>query len=68
MELPKPATVVFEPLHPDVLSPERATSGSAGFDLRAHLVERRVWCSDGVTLWEVDSVPIDSPTGKSSRD
>ena len=53
------ATVVFEPLHPDVVPPDRATGGSAGFDLRAHLAERRVRCSDGVSLWEVDSVLAD---------
>ena len=44
--------VVFEPLHPDVRPPERATAGSAGFDLRAYLIGRRVRCSDGVSLWE----------------
>lgn len=55
----KPAPVVFEPLHGDVLPPERATGGSAGFDLRAYLVERRVRCSDGVSLWDVDAVRVD---------
>jgi dUTPase len=55
----KPLPVVFEPLHADVLPPERATVGSAGFDLRAYLVERQVRCSDGVSLWEVDSVRVD---------
>lgn len=44
--------VVFEPLHPDVEPPSRATGGSAGFDLRAYLAERRVRCSDGTTQWE----------------
>jgi dUTP pyrophosphatase len=48
----KPPTVVFEPLHSDVSPPARATGGSAGFDLRAYLVERRVRCSDGTALWE----------------
>ena len=47
--------VVFEPLHPDVSPPERATQGSAGFDLRAYLVRRRVRCSDGVSQWETES-------------
>jgi dUTP pyrophosphatase len=50
--------VVFEPLHPDVLPPERATSGSAGFDLRAYLAGRRVRCSDGLSMWEIDSVRV----------
>jgi dUTP pyrophosphatase len=45
-------TVVFEPLHPDVVPPARATGGSAGFDLRAYLAGRRVRCSDGTSLWE----------------
>ena len=56
MDPVNPAQVVFEPLHADVLPPERATGGSAGFDLRAYLAQRRVRCSDGVSLWEVDSV------------
>jgi dUTP pyrophosphatase len=47
-----PPTVVFEPLHADVLPPTRATGGSAGFDLRAYLADRRVRCSDGTSLWE----------------
>lgn len=50
-----PATVVFEPLHPDVVPPTRATGGSAGFDLRAYLTDRRVRCSDGTSLWEAAS-------------
>jgi dUTP pyrophosphatase len=54
----KPLTVVFEPLHPDVLPPTRATAGSAGFDLRAFLVGRRVHCSDGVSSWEVGSSQV----------
>jgi dUTP pyrophosphatase len=49
----KPPTVVFEPLHPDVLAPTRATAGSAGFDLCAYLAGRRVRCSDGVSSWEL---------------
>src|SRR3712207_8143331 len=50
-----PAAIVFEPLHADVQAPERATQGSAGFDLRAYLVRRRVRCSDGVSLLENES-------------
>ncbi len=47
--------VVFEPLHADVDPPSRATSGSAGFDLRAYLAGRRVKCSDGGSTWEIES-------------
>ena len=50
-----PPTVVFEPLHPDVVPPTRATGGSAGFDLQAYLAARRVRCSDGTSLWEAVS-------------
>jgi len=34
--------VTFEPLYADVVVPERATSGAAGYDVRAHLKERTV--------------------------
>ena len=51
----KPRAVVFEPLHADVLPPERATAGSAGFDLRAYLAARRVRCSDGLSAWETEA-------------
>jgi len=50
-----PLAVLFEPLHDGVSPPERATQGSAGFDLRAYLVGRRVRCSDGVSQWEAES-------------
>jgi dUTP pyrophosphatase len=50
-----PPSALFEPLHPDVAPPGRATGGSAGFDLRAYLVARRVRCSDGITVWETDT-------------
>jgi dUTP pyrophosphatase len=49
------SAVVFEPLHPGVAPPERATRGSAGFDLRAYLIDRRVRCSDGLSVWEVET-------------
>lgn len=41
--------IVFEPLHPDVAPPARATAHSAGYDLSAYLTGRtvRVFC-DGV--------------------
>jgi dUTP diphosphatase len=34
--------VTFEPLYADVVVPERATSGAAGYDVRAHLKDRTV--------------------------
>jgi dUTP pyrophosphatase len=46
---------VVERLHDDVVLPTRATAGSAGYDLRAHLRQRRVRCSDGLTLDERDA-------------
>jgi dUTP pyrophosphatase len=45
-------TVVLERLHDDVTLPTRATTGSAGFDLRAHLRERLVRCSNGEAQYE----------------
>jgi dUTP pyrophosphatase len=38
-------TIVFEPLHPSVLPPQRGTAGSAGYDLAAFVDGRsiRVW-------------------------
>ncbi|MEP6690034.1 MAG: dUTP diphosphatase [Gemmatimonadaceae bacterium] len=57
--------VVFEPLYSDVVTPARATAGSAGYDLRAYLTRRRVrFCSadDGViserTVASDDSITI----------
>lgn len=44
--------VIVERLYDDVLLPERATAGSAGYDLRAHLRQRRVRCSDGAVQRE----------------
>ncbi|MEO6529167.1 MAG: dUTP diphosphatase [Gemmatimonadaceae bacterium] len=38
---------LIERLYDDVVIPSRATTGSAGLDLRAYLRERRVRCSDG---------------------
>jgi dUTP pyrophosphatase len=48
-----PSAIVFEPLHDGVLPPERATSGSAGADLKAYLRGRTIRCSDGGRQWEV---------------
>jgi dUTP pyrophosphatase len=47
-----PDSVIIERLYPDAAVPARATAGSAGCDLRAHLHERTVRHSDGVTLSE----------------
>jgi len=41
--------VLIETLYPDVPLPARATAGSAGHDLRAHLRERTLTISDGLT-------------------
>jgi dUTP pyrophosphatase len=42
----------IERLHDGVTLPARATAGSAGYDVRAYLSERRVRCSDGITQTE----------------
>lgn len=39
--------IVFEPLFSDVIPPTRATQGSAGYDLRAHLIGRTVRTARG---------------------
>jgi dUTP pyrophosphatase len=44
-----------ERLHDDVVLPSRATAGSAGYDVRAHLRARRVRCSDGSAQTERDA-------------
>lgn len=48
-EQPTALVIVLERLHDDVVLPARATSGSAGFDVRAYLRARTVQESDGVT-------------------
>lgn len=45
-------SAIIERLHDDVVPPTRATAGSAGYDLRAHLRARTVRCSDGATQSE----------------
>lgn len=40
-------SITLELLHPDSRAPQRATEGSAGYDLFAHLTHRTVTCSDG---------------------
>ncbi len=47
---------VIQRLHDDALIPERATAGSAGYDLRAFLRGRTVRVSDGTVHGEVVAV------------
>jgi dUTP pyrophosphatase len=54
---------IIERLHDDVELPSRATAGSAGYDLRAHLRDRRVRCSDGLTHSERDCDERDGAWG-----
>jgi dUTP pyrophosphatase len=39
--------IIFEPLFPEITPPARATQGSAGYDVRAHLVGRTVRVARG---------------------
>ncbi len=41
--------IVFEPMFPDLIPPSRETSGSAGYDVRAHLMGRCVKVRNGGT-------------------
>jgi dUTP pyrophosphatase len=56
-------SIVVELLHADAQPPMRATSGSAGYDLRAYVRDRSVKCSDALRVWDsavtepADSVP-----------
>jgi dUTP pyrophosphatase len=50
-----PPVIVFEPLHPDVSPPTRATLGAAGYDVRACLRGRTVRTSDGGVERVVDA-------------
>ncbi len=56
------SAIVFEALFPDVRLPARATDGSAGYDVRAHLTGRRVRCCVGTegTVYERESAHDDS--------
>jgi dUTP pyrophosphatase len=44
-----PPHIVFEPLHEDVTPPRRATTGAAGYDVRAYLTGRSVVVISGGT-------------------
>ena len=48
-----PNEVRYERLHEDVIVPERATTGSAGYDLRAYLRARTVKSSDGLSQRDI---------------
>lgn len=54
-------SATFEPLHPDVVLPSRATQGSAGYDVRAYLTGRTVQTYRG-TKEEVVSIAGESLT------
>lgn len=45
-----PESITLELLHQDARAPERATEGSAGYDLFAYLTGRTVSWSDGVAV------------------
>jgi dUTP pyrophosphatase len=47
--------ITLELLHGDARAPERATEGSAGYDLFAYLTGRRVSYSDGASVKEVEA-------------
>lgn len=51
----EPLSVVFEPLHADVIPPTRATRGAAGYDVRAYLKARKVRLSATGSESEVDT-------------
>jgi dUTP pyrophosphatase len=53
---PSALIATIERLHDDVVLPTRATTGSAGYDVRAYLRDRRVRCSNGVAQSERDAV------------
>ena len=56
-------SAIVERLHDDVVLPSRATEGSAGYDLRAYLRERRVRCSNGERQHERAAVEQDGVWG-----
>jgi len=55
-------SITLELLHDDARAPQRATEGSAGYDLCAHLTHRTVGCSDGASLTE-ERAAVDARTG-----
>ncbi|HTK49245.1 MAG TPA: hypothetical protein VL328_14810 [Gemmatimonadaceae bacterium] len=57
------AAIVIERLYDDVVLPARATDGSAGHDLRAHLRERVVRFSDGERQYDRSAVELNGEWG-----
>jgi len=51
--------LIVELLHADAHAPARATSGSAGYDLRAYLKGRSIRCSEGQLQWNVTATSED---------
>jgi len=47
-------TITVELLHDDARAPQRATEGSAGYDLCAYVRSRSIKCSDGQRTWTED--------------
>ncbi|MGH9419393.1 MAG: dUTP diphosphatase [Thermoanaerobaculia bacterium] len=59
-----PASIAtIERLHVDVVIPTRATAGSAGYDLRAHLRGRQIKYSDGARQEVRDATELDGEWG-----
>lgn len=52
-QLTQLTVIIIQLLHDDAREPQRATEGSAGYDLFAYLNGRSVTCSDGQRLWTV---------------
>jgi dUTP pyrophosphatase len=48
--------ITLELLYADARAPQRATEGSAGYDLFAHLTQRTVRCSDGNAVGELPTL------------
>ena len=46
-------SITLELLHPDARAPERATEGSAGYDLFVYLTHRTVTTSEASGTWEL---------------
>jgi len=53
MDMTSTPSIVFEPLHDGVTAPHHATTGAAGYDVRAYLLGRtvRIW-RDGADTFE----------------
>ena len=56
-------TITMELLHEDARAPERATEGSAGYDLFAYLTGRIVTYSDGVAVKDAPAQRDDKTGG-----